>query len=86
MGACRLELPAEAECVFKSQLQSTLGRSRVKTIASKEISSITPCFDALSYLCEYLFELLELSRSIWFLFYQYAIQTPFISSVAINKD
>ena len=35
------------------------------------ICSITPCFDALSYLCEYLLELLELSTSwsILFLFY-----------------
>ena len=36
----------------------------------RNILSITPCFDALSYLCEYLLELLELSRSIWFSFYQ----------------
>ena len=34
--------------------------------------SIAPCFDALSYLCEYLLELLELSQSIWFSFYPYA--------------
>ena len=79
--------------------QSNTGYSKdqCKTIASKEVSSITPCFDALSYLCEYLSELLELSRSIWFMFYQYAfyscilsrvhsIRTSFISSIAINKD
>ena len=72
-------------------------KDQCKTIVSKEISSITPCFDALSYLCEYLFELVELSKSIWFLFYQYtfyscilsrvySIRTSFIAPVAINKD
>ena len=62
--------------------------------------SIAPCFDAFSYFCEYLLELSELSRSIWFLFYPYTfysyillgvhlIRTSFISSlvnVAISKD
>ena len=32
---------------------------------------ITPYCHALSYLCEYLMELLVLSSSIWFLFYPY---------------
>ena len=36
------------------------------------IRSITPCFDALSYLYEYLLELLDLSRSIWFSLNPYA--------------
>ena len=38
----------------------------------RSIRSISPCFDALSNLREYLLELLELSRSIWFSFYRYA--------------
>ena len=47
-------------------------KSSFKIIASKEIYVlITPYFHALSYLCEYLKELLMLSRSIWFLFYPY---------------
>ena len=49
-----------------------------KTIAVKgNICSIRPCFDALSYLCEYLLELLELSRSIWLSFYPYAFNPVF---------
>ena len=66
----------------------------------RNIRSITPCFDAVSYLCKYLLELLELSRSIWFSFYPYAfysyillsvhsyvpIYFTFIKSVAISND
>ena len=32
------------------------------------VRSIKTCFDALSYLCEYLLKLLDLSPSIWFSF------------------
>ena len=66
----------------------------LRQLLQRNICSIT-CFDALSYLCEYVLELLELSQSIWFSFYQYAfyfcilsrvhsIRTSFISSVAIK--
>ena len=41
--------------------------------------SIAPCFDVLSDLCEYLLELLELFRSIWFSFYLYAFYSCFES-------
>ena len=55
---------------------------------------VTPCFDALSYLCERLLELFELSWPILFVFYLCAIKGSFntyliyfthIKSVAINK-
>ena len=49
----------------KSTLASVSKWNSGKAIASKK-SSVT---DALSYLCEYLLELLELAQSIWFLFY-----------------
>ena len=38
----------------------------------RNIRSITSCFDVLSYLCEYLLELLELYQSNWFSFHPYS--------------
>ena len=64
----------------------------------RNIRSITPCFDALSYLCKYLLEIPELSRSIWVSFYPYAfysfkglcneylIYSTLIKYVEIKKD
>ena len=55
--------------------------------------SILSCFDALSYLCAYFFELLELSRAILFSFCPYAFYSfrgsiqyvPYLFRLAINK-
>ena len=49
------------KCGLKNNWMKKLDRvPTFKTIASKELY-VTPCFDVLSYLCEYLLDLLELS-------------------------
>ena len=56
-----------------------VGRSRLTL--KRSIRSVRPCFDALSYLCEYSKKLLELSLSIWFSFSLYAIDPCILSRV-----
>ena len=55
----------------------------------RNIRSFTACFDALSYLCEYLLELLMPVYS-WIVLRFHSMRTscisPIIKSVAINKD
>ena len=53
----------------------------LRQLLRKKIRSITPYFDALSYLCEYLLVLLELSQSIWFSFYPYAFYSCIVLRV-----
>ena len=72
-----MEACSQGNIVSKDQFQDNCFKRSTR--------SITLCFDALSYLCEYLLESLELSRSSWFSFYPHAfyscilLRTSFIS-------